>query len=309
MLSVVSLLAMWAAWGTGAVKSMSTGYGLATHGAWVDCGATGWSLGAAMAATVAVAVVMVVLNRTFNILRTTTIVFAGMYMVMQGAIPDTGAQFTAGMVLNFALLAVIALIYTTYHSPQSTDRVFLAFCIVSAGSLWQYSFVPYLLALFFAMGQMRCMCGRSFLAALLGIATPYWIAWGLGIVPLDGFHLPEFTNPFAVFANNPDVPVLVAVGFTLMAGFVLTVLNLVKVYSYNARSRSINGVITIMTFITQLLCVADVANVADYVPMLNCCTAFQLALYFRINTERRGYLPVLAMIVVYAAIYVWNLLA
>ena len=112
MLSVVSLLAMWAAWGTGAVKSMSTGYGLATHGAWVDCGATGWSLGAAMAATVAVAVVMVVLNRTFNILRTTTIVFAGMYMVMQGAIPDTGAQFTAGMVLNFALLAVIALIYT-----------------------------------------------------------------------------------------------------------------------------------------------------------------------------------------------------
>lgn len=267
----------------------------------------GATLGISIALMICAMVMLAVINRTFNLLRTTSLMFVGLYMVIQCATPAASVQLLADTVVNIAILCAIAILYTTYQSPKLTRRIFLAFFILAAGGLWQYALAAYIPVMLIGCVQMRSLTMRTLLAAVIGIATPAWIVWGLGIVSWADFRLPA-PPPLAQTISNPAaLKVLCAAAFTIVAGIVLTVTNLVKVYSYNAKARAVNGLFATVTIFTLLFCIIDIANLAAYISTLNCCIAVQAALYFRINTERRGYLPVLFMTAVYAAFYVWNL--
>jgi hypothetical protein len=156
--------------------------------------------------------------------------------------------------------------------------------------------------------QMRIFSFKTLLAIGIGIIAPVWILWGFDLISLRDIKLPHFVNVFSAIDSKEMLQLLVTVGVTVIATFVFGALNLVRVFNYNSKTRAYNGFISIMSFVTIILVLADYTNCATYIPLLNCCAAFQMGHYFAINNYQRSYIAILGIIAVYIALYWWSVM-
>lgn len=257
--------------------------------------------------TAAVILLMEMLNRVFNILRTSSLMFIGVFAVMQCATPLIISRLTSALVLNVVVLAVLATFYTIYMKPRLTRRVFLAMAVMSALAMADYVYTIYIFLFLLAFGQMRCVTARMYLASLMGIATPWWIASGFGWIDLSSIHWPHPATVFSQFSKGQIIMFVITVGITVISQFLLCVSNMVKIYSYNAKARAISGLLMMFSLATAVAALVDFGNATAYISLLNCFTAFQIGQFYLINQQRRGYIAVLAALVIFSTIFVVNL--
>jgi len=250
-------------------------------------------------------VMMAMLNGVYNLLRTTSWLFLAMFMVMQAASPGVSMHSVCGMLMVPAVLGAVWLCYSLYQNPGDTKRVFLAFFIISVSCCCHYAYVLYVGVFLAGLVQMRALSLRSLLAAVTGLATPVWLLWAFGIVDFADIPAVSWTIPSMEFISH-NLPLAATAGFTLVSGLVIMCANMVKVYGYNAVTRAHNGLLALVWMSAALLCVADFTSAWCVLPLLNCATAFQTGLFFRIYTQQRAYLPVIVMIAVYTALFVWS---
>lgn len=249
---------------------------------------------------------MVLINRIFNLLRTLSLLYAALFVLMAGAVPMCMCQFYGGTLLVPVLLGAMWAMFGAFNDMNATRRVFLAFAMVTAGAMCQYGFIVYLPVLAMGCAQMRIFSLRTMTAALIGIATPVWIAWGFGIADFSTYGHPGFTTIFTTAARPQIVQFLVAAGVTALLLIALTLLNLIKIYSYNLKTRAMNGLLITVSAATLLMMGLDFTNMPFYYPMLCCATAFQAGHFLAINRNRRScYIMAASIIVVYTGLWVW----
>lgn len=252
--------------------------------------------------------VMAFINRAFNLLRSSSILFIGVFGIMEAASPIISTRLSSGMLVALVVLCAMGLMYSVYQKPRSgTKRIFLAFSLLSFGSMAQYAFVAYLPVFLAGCAQMRCFTFRTLLAACVGIIVPWWIMIGFGIISISDLTFPFNLSIFSQLEISGIAQLIAVIVVTVITGFSLTLVNMIKIYSYNARSRSFNGLLVTVTIATLLLTMIDFANVTAYLTLLNCCVAYQTALCFRINYESRGYIPVVVILSVYFILFAWSL--
>lgn len=257
-----------------------------------------------LAATVGL---MEVLTRVFNVMRTSSLMFIGVFALMECATPLILCRLTSGLLINVIVLAVLATYYTTYMKPRLTRRVFLSMAIMSAMCMADYLYAIYIGLFIIAFGQMRCATMRMYMAAAMGIVTPWWISLGFGWIDLEMIHWPEPVSVFEQFPKSRLILLVVTVGITVIGQFLLCVGNMMKVYSYNAKTRATGGLLMMLSLATAVATLLDFSNAPAYLSLLNCFTAFQIGHFFLINEHRRGYVAVLSAIFVYAIIFFVNL--
>lgn len=266
------------------------------------------SLSLSAVAMVAVAVMMVLVNRTFNLLRTSSVLLGGLYLLMQCSVPEVSARFVPGTVLALLALIVTALLYSCYQRPERTQTVFLAFFLCTAASFAQAAALIYLPVLLAGCIQMRSFTLRTVVAAILGVLTPFWLMLGFHPEGFRGLYLPDvWFSPSMFLTGDFLSPLAATVAFMLVWCMMMLMHNLYRVYSYNARARALNGLMASMTVATMVLAVVCFGAPDSYLPPLMCFTAVQTALFFRINYERRSYIWVLSLAGVCAVLYIWNL--
>lgn len=261
------------------------------------------SLSVAVGFNLLATLLLVYINKHYNILRSISLLFAGLFLVMEAAQPMLCVAMNAGLLLAVVMLLAVVPLYATFQQPGHTRQLFLSFCIVSAGALVEIACAAYLLALLMGCFQMRCTTPRSALAALLGVATPWWIAWGLGWLNVADLQWPEFVGPLALLDGGEVAQVLVYAVATFLLGTGFGLFNLLKIYSYNARTRAYNGFVVVLAAMTVLLMLCDYTRLVVYLPLLNVCTAIQMGHFFIINNRRRSYIPILCIVALYAALY------
>lgn len=254
-----------------------------------------------------VAFILIYINKHYNVLRSISLLFAGLFLVMETALPSLTVRMSDGIFITLILLFALLPLYTAFQRPDRTRRVFISFCVVSAGALVDVTCAAYFLALFLGCFQMRCTTLHSVFAAILGMITPWWIAWGFGWLDIGEVRLPEFVSLFSVLDGMKLAQVLVYACTSLVLGIGFGMFNLLKIYSYNARTRAYNGFLTVLALTTVALMLLDYNRLVIYLPTLNVCTAIQMGHFFVINRRRRSYIPILCVIGVYAALYVWSL--
>ena len=252
---------------------------------------------------------MSVINSTFNLLRTSSLLFLGVFAVMEAASPLISTRLCSGMAVAVIVLLSMGLMYSVYQRPASgSRRIFLVFFMLSAGTMVQYAFLAYLPVFLLGCVQMRCFRLRTLMASLAGVVTPWWMLWGFGLLDWSDVDFPAGFSIFSDLDTGDKAQLISVIVVTVITGFALTLTNMVKVYSYNARSRSFTGLLVLVTIATLLMTMIDIANVTTYLTLLNCCVAFQTALCFRINVENRGYIPVVVILSCYLILYVWSLI-
>lgn len=250
---------------------------------------------------------MLLINRAFDILRTQSRLFVGLFLVGLTAIPGVLGPSLASLMLLLTALLCMTLMYTTYQRLSATRRVFLVFAYLSAGSLIDYAFAAFLPIMLLGCGQMRCLSLRSLLAAGFGIAVPYWIVWGFGIVEAGAFRGPHpaWLSGATLSAFTPSQ--LIGI-FALLATVLFTTLNnLIRVFGFNARTRAFNGIFSTLSLWTALVTMIDFGHAMTYLPMLGALTAMQTTLFFHIHARRRAYLLVVALLVLLAACFTLNI--
>ena len=130
------------------------------------------SLAVAVALNFFIALLLIYINKHYNVLRSISYLFAGLFLVMEAALPTLFVHMSDGIFIAVVVLLSLIPLYTTFQDSERTRRVFLSFCIVSAGALVDITCAAYLIALFVGCFQMRCITLRTMRAAVWGIITP-----------------------------------------------------------------------------------------------------------------------------------------
>lgn len=131
-----------------------------------------WPTLALIAAT---AYLLMELNNRFTLLRIRSRMMASSFLVLVAALPSLGADARDALPAT-ALIAAYFPLFSAYQSPRDSGHVFYAFTLIAAAALLFPPLLLLALPLLFSMGtQLRCLSGKTFTAALLGMATPAWL--------------------------------------------------------------------------------------------------------------------------------------
>jgi len=306
VLWILAVLSCVCAWQRGAVTVITgdAGLGLLSANLWIHDRLFSALLNLGLTAVIALLVVYV--NRAFNVLRSLTWLVATMFIAMQASVPMALGQFYGGTMLALIVAVVCALMFSIYDDPLPQRRVFLVFLLFSLAAFTQVGYLFYFPVLLAGMMQMRVFSLKTFLAALLGVMTPPWILFGFGIVDPLSLHFPSFSFDLPTIpALRELAPTLAAVVFTMVVGIIFLVANLLKILSYNARTRAYNGFLTMMLIFTIVAMFLHFSNFAFYLPLLNSLVAYQVGHFFTYRRHNRSYIAIMLLLGCYAGLYVW----
>ncbi len=308
---IISLAGVWMAWSalvSGRVPDWPAGNTIALPSPSTWFGAMPeMSFVANIAVLAGVSAMMIFLNRQFNLLRTMSIFFVAFFMFATCATPGVAGVLSGSSILALAVMVCVWLMFSIYAERVSSRRVFLTFAVLSAGALLDYAFLLYVPVFIAGLGQMKLFRFKKLLAMLIGLVTPLWIVYGLGLAPWP--RMPHFfwTPPTLVPTLPGGLPFVVTVGVTLMLGFFLGLLNLFRIFGFNARSRAYNGLLTLVSVATGIFAIVNFTHLQFYVTLLNASVAFQVGFFFRYTASRRGYILILSLLAIYAGLYIWQI--
>lgn len=305
---VVACVLAWVAYAKGGVVPLGgpLGIGLTPAREWL--GSPLSSLVASVACTVSMGVLIIYVNRAFNVFRSLTSLVAGLFFIMQTSLPSVMDRFYGGDLMGVMMMICVVLLFSSWSDGACQRRIFLIFFLIALAGFTDLSYLLYLPVFLVGCVQMRVFDLRTFLAAGMGVITPPWILFGFGLVDPGVLHWPELVVAWSMFSDPDVVTALVVTGFTLVIGVGFTVANLLKILSYNSRVRAFNGFLTLLLFATGLFSILNFNNFAFYIPLLNCLTAYQIAHFFTYRRDRRSYIPILIIAGVYVGFYVWGVI-
>ena len=149
--------------------------------------------------------------------------------------------------------------------------------------------------------QMKIFSFKGLLAILLGLAVPYWIACGSGMLAFDDLRFPRLVISKEKYLTEIGLSGLYRIILAVVVGSVLGSINLFKLMNYRMQLRSYNGFFTVLALLSIIFIVVDATNFATYLMSLNICVAYQVAHFFTTRKMRRGYILFFFLILANAA--------
>ena len=279
------------------------GLGLPSANQWFG-GNNTLSFAVAIAANAATAVIMLLLNKIFNVFRAMTSLYLAFFAVMQLAQPGLMTQFYTGNLLVVVIPLCLFLLFSCYRQPDTTRRIYMIALLLSALTATQYCYALYLPAFLIGCGQMGIFNRRTLAAVFMGIATPWIILIGFDIIDPAQLQWPHFANIFYEIDYDDTMLMLIAVGLTAFLAVVAYILTVFKTIAYNARTRAFRGAFTMVMLTTMAAMCVDYRNIISYIPMLNFSAAMEVTHLFTTHRHDKSYIAIFSIIAVYAVIFV-----
>ncbi|MGM9804100.1 MAG: hypothetical protein ACI308_07990 [Muribaculaceae bacterium] len=252
----------------------------------------------------AIALLMVILNKTFNFIRSVTWIYASVFMLLSMVSPFTSSLLYSGTIMCLALILAMFAMFASFQRRRSQRNVFASFALISLLSMFQYAYLYLLLALLLGYMLMQVMNLRSAIAMVIGIITPFWIVLGLGFAQFSDFCLPSFQSIWSGLEMSQMQFNIVYLATLSVLTVVLTVLNLLKIINYKLQVRAYNGFFVYLTVLTVVMLGVDYRNAFLYLPMLNLCFGVQFGHFYTINSHTRRYIAVILLLAAAVALRV-----
>lgn len=280
-----------------------SGIGHAPGGAGIwNTGIAGCSLWAVNALTVlAVAVMMRVLDKNFAFVREYTVIYAAYFLFSSLCNPSYSVGFPRAAAVNAVLMVCVWVLFGGYQQKGRRSFVFLISFVLSLCSLFDYSFLFYIPVFILGFMQMKIFSFKGLLAILLGLAVPYWIACGSGMLAFDDLRFPRLVISKEKYLTEIGLSGLYRIILAVVVGSVLGSINLFKLMNYRMQLRSYNGFFTVLALLSIIFIVVDATNFATYLMSLNICVAYQVAHFLTTRKMRRGYILFFFLILANAA--------
>lgn len=262
----------------------------------------------ALSANIVIVVSLSLLNKQFNFLRNPTWLYATFFAIMQASVPAVSCNLSCALVLAMAVMIAALLLFGQFNDKTASEHVFLVFLIFSVSGTCQYAFLLYLPVMAVWCVQLRIASLRTYLAAFMGIVTPWWILLGLGIVSPEEVRLPVLDRIIWPWEAPSNIPLMTEAAISSLVLILTMSLNFFKSIAYNARSRAMNGALSAMALATVLFMFIDFEDFYVFIPILNACAALQSAHYFSAHQSPRSVIGIISIIVIYIGLYLWQII-
>ncbi|MDE6008315.1 MAG: hypothetical protein K2G90_03805 [Muribaculaceae bacterium] len=249
------------------------------------------------------------MNRTYNFIRSTEPVLPVMFLILAGSCPWVTYNLCASTLLCVVNLLSLSVLFSTYKSSNATQEMFTIATLMSVGSMFQYAFIPMILPYIIGAIMMKAFRVKECLALLMGLIAPYWVGIGLGLIGLDSFKLPDFSNFFIDFTQTSERYILmVSVGLAIFVGAVLALNNSIKLYAGNSQVNAMNMCITILGGVSIICVVVDFSNMIAYLATLFFTVAVQVANLCALWNIKKEWLVVFVPGMIYLALFILAIL-
>lgn len=258
-----------------------------------------------LALIVGAALYSVFLTKHYNFVPADNLLFATSLLLMFAASPWVNCRLNDGVVMLWAVLICLHVLFSLYGRRNYSEGIFLIFSLLSWGSMVQYAF--FLLMPVFLIGAvfLRAVRIREIVAMILGVAAPYWIVLATGLVKLSELQAPSFTFISLVAGSPIEVfRLMLTVGITTMLFLFALVVNLTHHGSAGVMVRARWSFLQLLGFASVVFILVDFGDMVAYLPVLFLCTGYGFAQWsIKMKASQKQYL-VLALFVVYISLSV-----
>lgn len=283
------------------VKVGSNGWCLPSCGLWLDQGGLLSTILNA-ACIIAVGYMLKYLNRLHGFIRANAAISLSIFLLLEIATPGITSHFYEGTAMLVVTITSAYILFSNYHERISQRSTYLVFALIGFYAMFQFTALYLVIVFFLGFVQMRVMRLRNFIAMVLGLLTPYWIAYGFGIITSDSFTLPQIGA-----ALDVQWPQIATCAISALLTIILMTSNMMHIISYNAKRRACNGFFSVLTVFTIVIACIDYNNLLIYLPLLNLCLSIQVGHAFTISNNDRRYIPTAALCLVCIGAYIYNL--
>lgn len=191
--------------------------------------------------------------------------FIGLFIALQAA---TSSTFTGSFIALIAACAM-SVMFLCVQRPDQTQPIFLTYLVCGIGALFCRSYALLAVALFVPLILVHAFSMRGLVAAFLGIITPFMIATGFNLCDLS-----QLTEVYAgAWRFGFDLPTIVVAALAVLSAMA----TFLQAYGYPAITRARNMSLLGLTGCALALTFADVNTARDFLPLLNLCTAYNIA--------------------------------
>lgn len=225
-----------------------------------------------------IAFMLYLINRNFNFIRTTEPALTVVFIIMAASSPWFTQKLNTSTILCLANIISMGIIFEAYETRNATRQMFTLGAIAGVGSMFQYAFLP-MACVYLLWGLfMKILRFKELLAFFIGLICPYWICLGLGWIHFHEFHFPSLVALFDTSNDHSDIIfLLVGIGIATIAGFLIALVNGIKLFAGNSRVNAMNLCVTVLGVATLICILADYENIPAYVITLYMFTAIQVA--------------------------------
>jgi len=259
--------------------------------------------------TLTAAALLININSTFNLLRNITRLQASTFVVMMMSAPALVVNLCQQMVSALVVILCLYMMFSTYTDRMAMPRVFLVFAILSACAGFDVVFIGLIPVFLLGCAQMRIFSLRAVLAMLMGIATPWIILLCFGIVAPSDISWPDIPAADTTVRGDWLLPVILAASMVVFVAVTAWVQNLMKYLTYNARSRAMLSMVTVLTFATVIFAAVNYTDLFASFPLLCVCASLQVGhLFGVVHTRPKSYIAIFCFLLPFILIAVWNAL-
>ena len=266
-----------------------------------------WILNTAGIALVTTLIFLI--NKQFNFVRTTEPALPALFIVMTCSIPWFTQFLNTSVILCLANVLCLGLIFTAYAIRNATRQMFIIGFVAGVGSMFQYAFLPMIAVYLIWALFMKVLRVKETLAFITGILCPFWVSLGFGWVRFSDFHFPGLTPLYSQATDHSEfLLLLIAIGIAAAIGFIVTLINSIKLYAGNSQVNSMNLCVSVLGAASVVCIIIDYENMPAYVVTLFMAFSVQLANICALWNPRMPWLVTVVPSGVYVALFVLSMI-
>lgn len=245
------------------------------------------------------------LNKTHSILPGPSGIYIATFLVLTAAMPAAGSSLSGSMLTLAILLPCVHILFSLHGRRKTPYGCFLIFSTLGWGSMLQGACL-WLMPVFLAgMACLQVFRVREVAAALLGVLTPFWIMFGLGLASPASLQWPE---PLFIsqIPGSPTtiIALLIPAGTAALLLVILMLYNALNTLSEGVRMRALHTFINLLGLACIVLIVFDCRHLPAYLSTLIFCIAFVLARTFTLTRSPRAWILPVSIYALFIIIYI-----
>lgn len=240
-----------------------------------------------------IGVSMLLLNKRFLFLGNMSSLFVSLFLIFETMIPSVGSNFCNGTTVALIFMYLLYRLFAAYKNKENRARIFMIFALLSAVAAVEISAVYAIPLFWLGVWQLRALSVKSATAALVGLVTPYWIIFGLGLLPISSLQFPTPTPIWEMEAMPYWAPAVIFVTFVAIMSLTMNFFTLMK---YKLRIRLYNSFTILFMLWSIIMIIIDSFNAEVYITLLMACASMQISHLYSATDGKRRYILLLLLI-------------
>lgn len=255
-----------------------------------------------------IALLLFLINKSYNFVRTTEPVIVSLFLVMSCSGPWFTQGINTSVLLCLANVVSLGIIFDTYASRNATQEMFVLGVVIGIGAMVQYAFLAMAMVYVLWALFMKVLRIKETLAYITGLLCPYWIALGTGWLSFSDFHFPSLTPLFTEGQDPSEFFILLSgIAIATVVGFIASLVNSIKLYAGNSQVNAMNLCVTALGAASVVCILLDYDNMWAYVTTLYMAATVQIANICALWNPREPWLVSVIPGLGYIALFVCSL--